>query len=184
MENEKLYFITGNSGKFETAKKLIPEVEQIDIDVCEIQELDTKKILEEKLREAKKVAKGRFFCEDVSLEIKSLGGLPGPFVKWFLKAIGTEGIYKLVENSENKSVTARLTLAYSDGDGVVFFDETVEGEIVFPRGDSGMGWDTLFQPNGSDETYAEMIDKDGKRKFGLRTKVLLKLKEYIEENEK
>ena len=180
---DKLYFITGNKGKFETAKRLIPEVEQIDIDVCEIQELDTKKILEEKLVEAEKAAEGRFFCEDVSLEIKALNGLPGPFIKWFLKALGTEGIWKLVENSEDKSAIGRLTLGYSDGDSVVFFDETVEGEIVSPRGKNGMGWDALFEPNGSGETYAEMIDKEGKRKFGLRTKALLKLKEYIESNE-
>ena len=166
-------------GKFETAKRLIPEVEQIDIDVCEIQELDTKKILERKLKEASESVKGIFFCDDVSLEIKSLGGLPGPFVKWFLKALGPEGVYKLVENSEDKSAIGRITLGYSDGENTMFFEESQEGEIVNPRGDGGFGWDSLFQPSGSEKTYAEMMSDDGKRKFGLRTKVLLKLKDYI-----
>jgi XTP/dITP diphosphohydrolase len=182
MVKEKLYFITGNKGKLENAKAILPDVEQIDIDVCEIQELDAKKILEEKLREATKVAKGRFFCEDVSFEIKSLNGFPGPLIKWLSKSIGNEGIFDLVRDKD-KSATIRLTLAYSDGGKVVFFEEVQEGKIVLPLGDGGFGWAPIFQPLDCDKTYAEM-DPEYKMKFGFRGKVLLRLKEYIESNEK
>ena len=182
MVNKKLYFITGNLGKFETAKRIIPEIEQIDIDLPEIQELDTKKIIDEKLGEASKDMKERFCCEDVSLEIKSLNGLPGPLIKWFLEAIGTDGIYNLIKNSDDKTAVGRITMGYSDGNNTIFFEETVDGKIVPPRGDNGFGWDSLFQPSGSEKTYAEM-DVNDKTEFGLRTKVFLKLKEYIDSNE-
>lgn len=191
MVKEKLYFITGNRGKFAQAAGVIPGIEQIDFDLPEIQELDSKKIIEEKLSEAVEISEGRFFCEDVSLEIKSLGGLPGPFVKWFLKVLGTEGIWNLVKNSKDKSAVGRTIVGYSSenkksGIGnseVVFFEESMEGEIVEPAGENGYGWDCLFVPNGYDKTLAEMNDEE-KRGATMKTKVFLKLKEYIEENEK
>ena len=177
-----LYFITGNKGKFGQAKDIIPEIEQIDFDLPEIQELDSKKIIEEKLSEAAKVSKGRFFCEDVSLEIKCLGGLPGPLVKWFLDALGPGGIFNLVSKFENRSIVARTMVGYSYGDDIVFFEESMEGEIVEPKGENGYGWDCLFKKDGYDKTLAEMDDEE-KKGATMKTKVFLKLKEYIDSNE-
>jgi non-canonical purine NTP pyrophosphatase (RdgB/HAM1 family) len=180
---DKLYFITGNKGKFGQAAGVIPGIEQIDFDLPEIQELDSKKIIEEKLSEAAKISEGRFFCEDVSLEIKCLGGLPGPLVKWFLDALGAEGIYNLVSKFDDRSVVARTIVGYSDGDEIVFFEEDMEGEIVEPAGENGYGWDCLFKRDGYDKTLAEMSDEE-KKGATMKTKVFLKLKEYIESNEK
>lgn len=35
---------------------------------------------------------GPCFTEDTALGFEALGGLPGPYVKWFLKEIGLEGM--------------------------------------------------------------------------------------------
>jgi inosine/xanthosine triphosphate pyrophosphatase family protein len=35
-----IYFITGNKNKFEEARKIIPDLEQLDIDLIEIQSND------------------------------------------------------------------------------------------------------------------------------------------------
>ena len=178
----KLFFITGNKGKFEQARNIIPEVEQIDFDLPEIQELDSKKIIEEKLREASKISKGRFFCEDVSLCINCLGGLPGPFVKWFFDALGAEGIFNLVSKFEDRGAVARTMVGYSDGSDIVFFEEEMEGEIVSPAGENGYGWDCLFRRNGYDKTLAEMSNEE-KKNATMKTKIFLKVKEYIDSNE-
>jgi inosine triphosphate pyrophosphatase len=183
MVNDKLYFITGNKGKFGQAKNVIPDIEQIDFDLPEIQEMDSRKIIEEKLKEASKISEGRFFCEDVSLGINCLNGLPGPFIKWFLDVLKPEGIFDLVSKSEDKSAVGKTVVGYSDGDKIVFFEETMEGDIVSPAGENGYGWDCLFRPKGYDKTLAEM-DEEEKKGATMKTKVFLKLKEYIESNEK
>ncbi len=182
MVKEKLYFITGNKGKFKQAKDIIPNIEQIDFDLPEIQELDPKKIIEEKLNEATKISNGCFFCEDVSLCINCLGGLPGPFIKWFLDALGTEGIFNLVAKFEDRSAIAKTMVGYSDGSEIVFFEEEMKGCIVSPTGNNGYGWDCLFQRKGYNKTLADMNNEE-KRDASMKTKVFLKLKEYIDSNE-
>ncbi len=42
----KIQFITSNKNKFQEAKIIIPQLEQFEIDLPEIQEVDAKKIIE------------------------------------------------------------------------------------------------------------------------------------------
>ena len=85
------------------------------MDLPEIQELDTKKIIEAKLDEAIKNNQGRFFCEDTSLSIECLNGLPGPLIKWFIESIGNQGIWDLVKDKENKKAVGKTSIGYYDG---------------------------------------------------------------------
>jgi len=174
-----LYFITGNKNKFNEAKKIIGDIEQIDFDLPEIQEMNAKKIIETKLEEAIKNNKGKFFCEDTSLYINCLKGLPGPLIKWFLKILGTEGIYNLIEKYENKSAIAKTIIGYVDNKNIIFFEGEIKGEIVKPRGETNFGWDPLFQPQGYDKTFAE-ISFEEKNKISMRKQALIKLKNYLE----
>ena len=99
----KLYFLTGNTNKFSEAKAILPEIEQINLDLVEIQELDAKKIIRSKLDQAiKESPEKRFFCEDTSLYINCLEQLPGPLIKWFLQSLGTQGIYDIVSNMKTR----------------------------------------------------------------------------------
>lgn len=175
----KLYFITGNLNKFNEAKSIIPEVEQIDFDLPEIQEIDAKKIIEEKLNEAIKNNSGTFFCEDTSLYINCLKGLPGPLIKWFMKALGNEGIYDLTSKYEDKSAYAKTIVGYVENGKITFFEGQVAGKIVEPKTETGFGWDPIFQPEGYDQTFAEM-GLEEKNKISMRRKALIKLKDYLE----
>lgn len=177
---EKLYFITGNKGKFVEAKSIISNVEQIDLDLPEIQDIDAKKIIEEKLQEAVKYNEGEFFCEDTSLYINCLNDLPGPLIKWFLAALGDKGVFDLIERYEDKSAVVKTIIGYTDGEEVVFFEGEVEGEIVSPRGENGFGFDKLFLPTGSDKTFGEM-DLEEKNSISMRKKALIKLRDYLDE---
>jgi inosine triphosphate pyrophosphatase len=113
MKKEKLYFITGNKNKFAEVKAIIPEVEQLEIDLEEIQEIDAHKIIEAKLKEAIKHHKGSFIIEDTSLYLDGLNGLPGPLIKWFMQKLGTEGIYKLAKDSGNIKAEAKTIIGYA-----------------------------------------------------------------------
>ncbi len=42
--------------------------------------------------------------------------MPGPYIKWFLKAVGPEGLYKMLIGFEDKTASAMATFAYCDGE--------------------------------------------------------------------
>ena len=73
------------------------EVKQLDIDLPELQGLPENTI-KGKLKitlEKSKNLKGPILVEDTSLCFNAYGGLPGPYIKYFLKAIKQEGLYKM-----------------------------------------------------------------------------------------
>ena len=50
--------------------------------------------------------------EDTSLCFNAYKGLPGPYIKWFLKGIGPEGLAKMVQPFEDKTAYAMCIIAY------------------------------------------------------------------------
>ena len=56
------------------------------------------------------------------------------------------------------------------------------GAIVPARGPTSFGWDPVFQPDGFDETYAEMASET-KNVISHRYRSLQKLKAFLFENE-
>lgn len=181
--DEKIFFITGNKNKLKETQMIWPVIEGIELDLTEIQELEPKKILEHKLEEAKKHRPNtNLIVEDLSLEINGMNGLPGPLIKWFLKSVGIEGVYKMAKLFGNQEAIARVTLGFVDRNGEnKYFEGIVKGKIVKPRGESNFGWDPIFVPNGFDKTFAEMGVEE-KNKISHRKIVLEKLRKFVEKN--
>jgi non-canonical purine NTP pyrophosphatase (RdgB/HAM1 family) len=174
-----LKFITGNKDKFAEAQSIVPELEQVDFDLAEIQSLDAREVVEHKLREAQAHHKGEFIVEDTSLYVEGLNGLPGPFIKWFLKTVGVDGVYTFAKQYENITAHAVVTVGYISADGgVEFFEGKIKGKIVAPKGDQGFGWDPIFQPDGFDKTFAELGPEE-KNKMSMRKIAFEKLKEHL-----
>ncbi|MCA9397311.1 non-canonical purine NTP pyrophosphatase [candidate division WWE3 bacterium] len=174
-----LYFITGNQDKFQEAQSIIPSLEQLDIDLPEIQSLDPYEIIKAKLESAKQEQDGEFVIEDTSLYFDGLNGLPGPFIKWFYKTVGNEGMYQMCEAFDNFAARADVLLGYTDTSGTVnYFVGSIKGTIVAPRGESGFGWDPIFLPEGSDKTFAE-IKQEEKNVFSMRRIAFEKMAEYL-----
>jgi len=174
-----IYFITGNPNKLREAQQILDNIEGMQIDLPEIQDRDPRKIIEAKLQTAQSQQQGQFICDDTSLCFDCLGGLPGPFIKWFLEELGTQGLYELVSKYDNHSATARCMIGYSNGGEIQFFEGVARGTIVAPRGETEFGWDPIFLPEGHDKTYAEM-DAEEKNKISHRKKALNKLKEFLD----
>lgn len=174
-----LYVITGNKNKFAEIKKVLPKIKQLDLDLVEIQEVDAKKVVEAKLLEALKYKKGEFIIEDTSLYISALNDLPGPLIKWFVDKLGCDGIAKLIVDKKNKGAVAKTIFGYAkDKNNISFYEGITEGKIVLSRGRNGFGFDSIFQPEGSEKTFAEMT-VDEKQQFSMRAKALEKLKNDI-----
>lgn len=181
----KIFFITGNRNKFSEVEAILaPEitVQQLDIDLPEIQSLDSKEIIKAKLKEASAHHGGEFFVEDVSFEIIGLKGLPGPLVKWFIEAVGVQGIFDMADKSGNATTTARSTIGYSKShDEIYFFEGSVEGRVVAPRIEAGFQFDRIFVPSGNERTLAEMTQEE-KNAISHRFEAVKKLKKFILKN--
>jgi non-canonical purine NTP pyrophosphatase (RdgB/HAM1 family) len=176
----EIYFITGNKNKFDEAKSIMPDLEPRDIDLPEIQEIDAKVIIKEKLIEALKHKEAGFIVEDTSFYVDCLKGLPGPLIKWFLKTIGNDGLYTLVQAYGNPAAQAKTIIGYARaGDDIHYFEGVIEGTIVAPRGETNFGWDPIFQPAGQGRTFAEM-SKEEKNTMSMRKMAFEKLKEFID----
>lgn len=174
-----LYFITGNQNKFREATAILgPGLERVELDLPEIQDIDAKRVIEEKLGEARKHQPGDFIVEDVSLELECLNGLPGPLIKWFLKTVGYEGLADIAKKYDNNRARAIATYGYYSNGEIKFFEGIVDGKIVDPRGDNKFGWDPIFQPDGYKKTFAEMTVEE-KNEISHRRLALNKLKEYL-----
>ncbi len=175
-----LYFITGNSNKFSELRAILGDsLEQLDIDLPEIQEIDSHAIIAEKLAEARTQKAGAFIVEDSSLYLDALHGLPGPLIKWFLKTIGNEGLVPIADLFGNTGAEAKTVIGYADVDGNEFFFEgSLRVNIVAPRGTNGFGWDVIFQPEGSDKTFAELSPEE-KNAFSMRKLAATKLAAHL-----
>jgi len=173
----KIIFLTGNQGKLSEATSIIPEIEGMEIDLPEVQEIDAKKIIENKLKEAAKQLEDNLIVEDTSLYLDGLGGLPGPLIKWFMKTIGNEGLVKIANSFSNKA-EARTWIAYLNNGKVEFFEGVIKGTIVEPRGENGFGWDAIFQPEGYEKTFAEMTMEE-KNELSMRKIAFQRLKDYL-----
>jgi hypothetical protein len=53
--------------------------------------------------------------EDTSLCFNAMGGLPGPYIKWFLKKLGHDGLNRMLAGFEDKTAYAQCIFAYSAG---------------------------------------------------------------------
>ncbi|EGG10064.1 uncharacterized protein MELLADRAFT_94394 [Melampsora larici-populina 98AG31] len=198
MSNRKLVFVTGNKNKLREVQKILSdenltsskiEVTSMDLDVPEVQG-STQDVAREKVKAAALAVNGPCMTEDTALCFKAMGGLPelrnfdgsllGPYIKWFLKSLGLEGLNKMLSGFENKEATAICTFAYCEGPGkeVILFEGITEGQIVLPRGPTDFGWDPIFEVKGTGLTYAEM-GGDQKNTLSHRSKALQKLSQHF-----
>ena len=124
--------------------------------------------------------KGAAITEDVSLCFNALGGLPGPYIKDFMTKVGTEGLHKMLQGFPDKSASAVCIFAFckSPTSAPILFEGVCEGKIVAPQGDNAFGWDPVFMPKGSTQTFAEMTQAD-KNKVSHRGQALALLKKYL-----
>lgn len=177
-------FVTGNAKKLEEVKVILGQsipFQSLKLDLPELQG-EPEEISKEKARLAAIQVNGPVLVEDTCLCFNALKGLPGPYIKWFLQKIGHEGLNNLLMAYEDKSAYALCAFSFSIGpnaEPVTFLGKT-RGNIVPPRGPNDFGWDPIFQPDGYEQTYAEM-PKDEKNQISHRSRALTLVKSHFAE---
>ncbi|KAJ6414660.1 hypothetical protein OIU84_003626 [Salix udensis] len=199
-------FVTGNAKKLEEVRAILGQAvpfQSLKLDLPELQG-EPEEISKEKARLAAVEVKGPVLVEDTCLCFNALKGLPGPymkiskvyhfcmylyvmilavvFCKWFLQKIGHEGLNNLLMAYEDKSAYALCAFSFAlgpDAEPITFLGKTL-GKIVAARGPNDFGWDPIFQPEGYEQTYAEM-PKDEKNKISHRSRALDLVKSHFAE---
>ena len=160
------------------AKFLDFPIEHLSLELDEIQSMDLFEIVEHKVRQAYEKVKKPVLVEDISLEFEALGGLPGPFIKFFMSQMTLERICKLLKGDSRKA-TAKCVLGYFDGTSLKMFGGSLMGEISnAPTGDKGFGWDKIFIPSSYETTRALMNETDYETTYKI-IKPVEKMREYL-----
>ncbi|GAA6029897.1 hypothetical protein JCM8097_009159 [Rhodosporidiobolus ruineniae] len=198
-----ILFVTGNANKLKEVRAILLastqhpsnaasdaaatpsfSVESQDLDLPEIQGT-TQEVARAKVKAAAEVVGGPCITEDTALAFEALGGLPGPYIKYFMKSVGHEGLNNMLAGFPSKKATAICTFAYSAGPGTepILFEGHTEGQIVPARGPTNFGWDPVFEPEeGKGQTYAEM-DGAEKNRISHRYRALDKLRKFLLEQD-
>lgn len=165
VKGRAVLFITGNFHKFSEVRSILNvrgiPVGMLRMKGVEIQSDDIREIAESSAVEAFNRCHLPLIVEDAGLFIDALGGFPGPYSAYVYKTIQNKGILKLMENIQNRKATFRSAIVYySQETGPLLFEGETEGKITLTErkgnGNSGFGFDPIFQPVYSGKTFAEM----------------------------
>ena len=140
------------------------------------------------------------FADDTGLEVDALGGAPGVHSARYAGGEGHDSeanmrklLAELGENNNRKArfrtVIALIELEDDEStefplhfNNTKFFEGIVEGQITRERhGDKGFGYDPIFQPDGYEQTFAE-LGMEIKNRISHRARAVEKLVRYLSES--
>jgi XTP/dITP diphosphohydrolase len=115
---------------------------------------------------------GLVVADDSGLEVDALQGAPGIYSARYAgeRATDEDNVAKLLAELDRcdpapHSARFRCALALAQGGEILeTFDGVVEGTIVSAaRGSAGFGYDPVFQPQGFEQTFAELSPAEKNR---------------------
>lgn len=123
------------------------------------------------------------FADDSGLEVDGLNGDPGVYSAHYSGARDSESNLNLVLKnlgySQNRSARFRCVISLILNGEEHFFEGVVEGSITAePSGQTGFGYDPIFQPKGFSKTFAEMSAEE-KNRISHRGSAIAKLVEFL-----
>ncbi len=146
------------------------EVDHVALEIPEHRSCDIAEIAREKVRYAYSRLKTPLIVDDTGFFIDALGGFPGPYAAYVQDSIGNAGILKLMERRTDRDAHFTTGIAYADEFGIVVFTGVLEGKIaLFPRGNSGFGYDPIFEVG--EKTLAE-CSREEKGRISHRARAL------------
>ncbi|MFN5425193.1 MAG: RdgB/HAM1 family non-canonical purine NTP pyrophosphatase [Bacteroidota bacterium] len=129
------------------------------------------------------------FGEDTGLEVEALGGAPGVKSARFAgeKATALDNMTKLQElmkGQKNRKARFVTVISLRLNSEHHLFSGMCSGTLAeVPAGKDGFGYDPLFIPDGSKQSFAEM-SMDEKNKFSHRKKAVQAMITFLQQVEK
>ena len=172
---KRLVFATNNAHKLEEIRAILGNSIEIlslaDIH-CHADIPETADTLEGNARQKSRYVYEHYgldcFADDTGLEVESLGGAPGVYSARYADGQGHDSqanMNKLLKEMEERQ-----------------FEGIVKGQITREkRGESGFGYDPIFQPDGYETTFAE-LGSDIKNRISHRARAVAALCDYLRKN--
>lgn len=181
-EARPVTFVTGNAGKLREAGEILGRpIRGVELDLEELQIVQLEPLVRHKAAQAYRLLGIPLMVEDTALVFAAWDTLPGPLIKHFLASLAVEGLAKALAPFGDCSAEALSGIGYHDGWRVHYFEGRISGEIVPPRGEGGFGWDSIFQAEGEQRTFAEMTAAE-KHTLSMRARALAKLAAFLAES--
>ncbi len=123
-------------------------------------------------------------ADDTGLEVDELNGAPGVYSARYAgeQATYADNVEKLLsemKDKQNRAAQFKTVIAYSQGHKEYMATGILKGSIATqPRGNGGFGYDSVFIPEGYNQTFAEMGEAE-KNKISHRAIALDELKKMI-----
>jgi XTP/dITP diphosphohydrolase len=174
-----LFFATGNMHKVEEVRLILKDhslkVEHVDMKGVEIQSDNVEEVAKASAKWIAQTERIPVFVEDTGLFIDALKGFPGPYASYVHETIGIKGVLKLLESVVNRKAEFRSAVAFcSPKEESICFLGSISGKITFEeRGRYGFGYDSIFEPIGSEKTFAE-LNIGEKNHYSHRAKAIKK----------
>lgn len=127
------------------------------------------------------------FADDTGLEVHSLNGAPGVYSARYAgeQRDANDNMTKLLDallDKEDRKAQFKTVIALNLNGKQYLFTGIAGGEITLKKtGNQGFGYDPIFQPDGYQETFAE-LSLDLKNKISHRGKATQQLIHFLKMN--
>lgn len=190
----KLVFASNNPNKIKEIQQLLPN----PIEILSLESIGcTEEIAEtEATIEGNAILKAKYisekygyncFADDTGLEIDALDGEPGVFSARYAGEqkdanANMDKVLKNLERENNRKANFKTVIALIINKKQHIFTGIVNGKILKEkRGEEGFGYDPIFQPDGYNETFAE-LSMEEKSKISHRGLAVAQLISFLNEN--
>jgi len=183
-----IFFITGNTHKFQIAQKALAgagiELIQKELETPEIQSTSVEEIASFSAKWAGDLLKEPVIVSDAGYYIEALNGFPGPFIKYINEWLSAEDILRLMDGKEHRKVIVKDCLAYCEpGNEPVLFCGSANGAISNKKGSRGRtSINEIFIPEGYDKVESDIPWDEMKEFWANNIKTYQLLAEYLREN--
>lgn len=177
-----LLLATSNAHKYSEARDILGDcgirLGRLECDLVEIQSSSLGEIASKKAADALSRCSRPVIAEDAGLFVDSLGGFPGPYSAFVHDTIGCAGVLRILgRRARGASFCAAVAYAEPSSREPRVFESRVRGTIAQRELGGGWGYDPIFVPEGSSETYAQM--GNGKSRVSHRALALRMLADWL-----
>ncbi len=204
----RIVFATNNKNKLSEIRSILGDsIEVLSLkDIgCDVDIPETGKTLEENALQKAQYVYDHYhidcFADDTGLEVDALNGAPGIYSARYASMANDSSashdseanmarLLKELGENNNRKARFRTVIALIQKRNICEcgctaikevhqFEGIVEGEIIRERrGGEGFGYDPIFQPDGYDQTFAE-LGMDIKNHISHRARAVQKLANYL-----
>ncbi len=182
-----IYFVTGSKDKYQDVEEYIQKtaswltVVQEDFDIREVQSLNQEKVAMHKADVAWNRIKKPLIIDDSGIFFEEYPLFPGVFTKYMVRALGFEGLARVL--GSNNSVSFRSCIVYADEDNRMLFRGETKGRLEITDGPPSEDLHEVFFPEGSDKNYQALRELPEFEKVNYRFRAIRQFLDWYEKKE-